>query len=362
MFVTYRTEDVTARAGSDYQRRSSTLIFEPGEAGKTVSVPIIDGTVEDSGEHFVLRLTSAYGAHLSRAGGFGTIYNSEDILTGFTLVNAASGTVVGGVDDGGTVTLNNPANGPYGVRVDTVADTGVNSVRLELSGAKTVIRTDNEAPYTLYAEGGEGLPPGTYALQATAYPETDRGGNALQTISISFTVAASTQDEDEGTALPASPYASELTASFTRVPASHAGPGERFTFELAFSEAPKLSYKVLRDESLAATGGVVRKARRLERPSNQRWEISVEPSGWDDVRVTLAGGRACGTTGAICTGDGKVLSNTATVPGPLALAVTDARVEEGPEAVPATRCPPAALPTAAIGGRTAWRSVRSRGR
>ena len=49
------------------------------------------------------------------------------------------------------------------------------------------------------------------------------------------------------------------------------------------------------------------------------------------MTVTLAGGRACGTEGAICTADDKVLSNTetATVQGPPALNVADARVEEG---------------------------------
>ena len=185
VFVTYRTQDGTARAGADYSARSGTLLFEPGETEKTVSVPIIDDTVEDSGEHFVLLLSNLSGAHLSRAGGLGTIYNSEDILTGFTLVNAATDTDVGGIEHEGTVTLDDPAY---------------------------------EAPFTLYAEGGEGLPPGAYTLQATAYPEADRGGNALQTISVSFTVAASTQDQDQdedaGTTLsatfPASPYASKL--------------------------------------------------------------------------------------------------------------------------------------------------------
>ena len=53
-----------------------------------------------------------------------------------------------------------------------------------------------------------------------------------------------------------------------------------------------------------------------------------------DITVRLAGGRACGTTGAICTADGEVLSNSlsATVAGLPALSVADATVEEGPNA------------------------------
>ena len=138
---------------------------------------------------------------------------------------------------------------------------------------------------------------------------------------MSFTVAAS-----EAVAPDA------LTASFEGVPEAHGGPGsEAFTFRVRFSQEPRVSYAVLRDESFAVTGGGVRRARRVDGRNDLR-EIHVEPEGWDDVRVTLAGGRACGTEGAICTADGKVLANTAvaTVPGPLALSVADAEAREGP--------------------------------
>ena len=64
---------------------------------------------------------------------------------------------------------------------------------------------------------------------------------------------------------------------------------------------------------------------------NDLREIHVEPSGHGDVTVTLAGGRACGMAGAICTAGGKALSNTVTVTvkGPVTLAVADARAKEG---------------------------------
>ena len=127
-----------------------------------------------------------------------------------------------------------------------------------------------------------------------------------------------------------------LTASFTVVPAAHGGPGSgAFVLKLAFSEEPELSYSVLRNASLAATGGRLGFVRRLNPPSSVGWKIKVRPSGWDDVTVTLAGGRACGTEGAVCTEDGKVLANTAVavVPGPLALSVADAQVQEAANAV-----------------------------
>ena len=204
------------------------------------------------------------------------------------------------------------------------------SVRLALTGAKTVTVTDDAAPYSLYGDEdgtvtGSGLPAGSYTLSATAYPEADGGGTALGTVTVSFTVAASEAVDPDA-----------LTASFTVVPAAHEGPGSgAFVLELQFSEEPELSYSVLRNESLAAKDGSLGFVRRLNPPLSAGWKIKVRPSGWDDVTVTLAGGRACGTEGAVCTEDGKVLANTAvaTVPGPLAVSVADARVDEAANAV-----------------------------
>ena len=108
-----------------------------------------------------------------------------------------------------------------------------------------------------------------------------------------------------------------LTASAHGVPASHDGSAA-FTFELRFSEEMPLSYKTLRDHAFTATGGEVVKARRLEKGKNLGWEITVQPSGNADVTVALPATTDCSSQGAICTGDGRMLSNelTFTVNGP----------------------------------------------
>ena len=108
-----------------------------------------------------------------------------------------------------------------------------------------------------------------------------------------------------------------LTASAHGVPASHDGSAA-FTFELRFSEEMPLSYKTLRDHAFTATGGEVVKARRLEKGKNLGWEITVQPSGNADVTVALPATTECSSQGAICTGDGRMLSNelTFTVNGP----------------------------------------------
>ena len=84
--VDYATADGTATAGDDYTATSGTLTFAPGETAKTVSVPIIDDTVDDSGETFTLVLSNASGAVLADAEATGTILNTEADTTPPTLV------------------------------------------------------------------------------------------------------------------------------------------------------------------------------------------------------------------------------------------------------------------------------------
>ena len=421
-------------------------------------------------------------------------------LTGFTVVDASDQTVVGRLAEGATLTLDDPASGSYGIRVDTESGAQIGSVRLELSGRKTVSRTENIKPYSLHGDGGDGalhgepLPAGSYTLRATAYEEQDLGGDVLGTLEVSFTVAAAntpatgaptiggtaqvgetlTADtsgiadedglddvsfsyqwvrndghtdadiagetnssytldaDDEGKAIkvkvsftddagnaetltsaatatvgprpntpatglpvisgtaqvgetltvdtsgiadgdgldnanfsyqwladdveingadgssytlvaadedkaikvrvsftddernaeartsaPPSAVAPPLTAQFLDTPPSHDGQ-TAFTFELRFSEEFDLSYVTLRDHAFTVTGGEVTGARRLDRPGNIRWEITVKPGSNDQVTVALPVTEDCAAEGAVCTEDGRMLSNRTelTVSGP----------------------------------------------
>ena len=75
------TWTVSATPGVDYQDVNGTLTFRPGETSKTISVPIIDDTVNDSGETFGVTLFDAIGADIDDGQGTGTILNTE-VLTG----------------------------------------------------------------------------------------------------------------------------------------------------------------------------------------------------------------------------------------------------------------------------------------
>ena len=100
-------------------------------------------------------------------------------------------------------------------------------------------------------------------------------------------------------------------------PATHNGSSE-FTFEIEFSEEFGISYATLRDHAFNVTGGSVEKAQRTDKPSNIPWRIEIKPQGTGDVTIELPATTDCDADGAICTGDGRKLSNSLsfTVSGP----------------------------------------------
>ena len=111
-----------------------------------------------------------------------------------------------------------------------------------------------------------------------------------------------------------------LTASFEDVPAAHDGESA-FTLRMASSDRlSMMNGRRLREDVVAVSGGRATAASRVNR-RRDLWELTVEPDSLADVTVTVAAEAACGTPAAVCTKDGRALSNTisATIPGPAAL-------------------------------------------
>ena len=204
--VQYTTVDATAVAPTDYAATSGTLTFAPGDTRKqTALVPIVNDGEEDSGETFRLVLSNPTGsdanngaAVLGDAEAVATILNSEReaaSLTGFTLVDAGTNGDLMALADGSTVELGELLASSYGIRAEMSAGAAPGSVRLALTGAKTVTRTDDAAPWSLYGDGagrvnGGSLPPGSYTLTATAYADSGGRGDERGSLEVSFTVAA----------------------------------------------------------------------------------------------------------------------------------------------------------------------------
>ena len=132
------------------------------------------------------------------------------------------------------------------------------------------------------------------------------------------------------TATVAGPAGAPLTASFVDVPAEHDGESA-FKLRIAFSEPlSRMSGRRLRSDVVAVSGGRATAAGRVDR-RRDLWKLTVEPDSLADVTVTLSSGAACDSPAAVCTADGRALSNTisTTVRGPVAVSVADARAEEG---------------------------------
>ena len=142
----------------------------------------------------------------------------------------------------------------------------------------------------------------------------------------SVSVSVTVTDDDEAAATP-------LTAESQDAPAAHNGV-DAFTFRIAFSEAVAVSYRTLRDQALEVTGGRVTRAKRVDGRSDL-WEITIAPDGDGGVNVVLPVTGSCDADGAVCTGDGGMLSNRTelTVPGPVA------EEEKPSENSPATGAP-----------------------
>ena len=142
-------------------------------------------------------------------------------------------------------------------------------------------------------------------------------GKAIK-VTVSFTDDAGHEETlTSGATAAVAPPPPPLTASLENAPSGHDGENV-FTFEVRFSEEFGLRYKTLRDHAFTVTGGTVKKTQRLEQGSNIGWRITVRPDGNGDVTVVLPETTDCDSQGAICTGDGRKLSNRLelTVSGP----------------------------------------------
>ena len=182
---------------------------------------------------------------------------------------------------------------------------------------------------------GDGLDNAAFAYQwladdaeingatASTYTLTDADAGKAIKVKVSFTDDAGNDEELTSAAtgaVVAAVVKPPLTATVHDVPSSHNGQ-DAFIFELRFSEDPKpdFSYTTVRDHAFIVTGGSVTYVRRLEPGKNVRWEITVTPDSSAAVAIALNATTDCEAGGAICTEDGRMLSDpldlTVNVPG-----------------------------------------------
>ena len=236
---------------------------------------------------------------------------TEETLTSAATeaVAAAAQQQVASDTEAPTVTVTSDATGPVTGDFDVTVTfsepvTGFEMSELAIVNGTASAMTGNEAGdvYTVTVTPAPGAS-GTLTVEVPAGVASDAAENA-NTASGTFGIAVRTA----------------LTASFPSVAREHDGSSV-FTVQLDFSEDVKgLSYRTLKFGGIRVTGGTVAKAKRRPPGSGQGkyWTIHVEPDGDGDVTVVLPETTDCAATGAVCTRDGRKLSNAsrATVPGP----------------------------------------------
>ena len=384
--VEYETADGTATAGEDYTAASGTLTFAPGQTAKTVSVAVLDDSLNDSGETFTLKLKNLSAETTAiaddKAEATGTITDSDrDVFAPRVASASVDGSVVTLTFNEGLDESSEPAAGAFTVTVAgatrgvTTVDVSGNTLTLTLAsavaageavtvayaqpadanarrledtagnpvasfGARTVTNDTNAPPTGLptiagIAQVGEtltasssgiadadGLSGATFAWQwvvndgatdtdipgATQASYTLTNAEAVKTIKVRLTFTDDRGTDETLVSAATAAVVVPLTAQFVNMPAFHDG-SRPIEFELRFSEEIAISYRTVRGAVLDVTGGTVKAAWRLARPSNMRWGIRVAPATDGDVRIMLRGGRACDAKGAICTSDRKRLSN-----------------------------------------------------
>ena len=103
--VDYATSDGTATAGHDYTATSGTLTFNPGDAAKSINVPLLDDAVDDGGETMTVTLSNASNARIADGTATGTIENSDPLQKAW--IARFGRTVASDVVDGITERLEN---------------------------------------------------------------------------------------------------------------------------------------------------------------------------------------------------------------------------------------------------------------
>ena len=248
----------------------------------------------------------------------------------YTLVDADQGKTikvqVNFTDDGGNAeTLTSAATGAVAAAANSAA-TGAPSISgVARVGETLTADTSNIAD-------ADGLTNVSYAYQwisndgsadleitdanGSAYTLQDADQGKTIKVEVSFTDDRGNAETltSAATATVALPL---LTVKLEKPAASHDGSSE-FTFHIRFSENFPLGFKTLRNHAFEVTNGDITKARRKLESSSILWKMVVEPDSSSDVTIVLPATTDCTAQGAICTADGRKLSNSLdfTVPGP----------------------------------------------
>jgi hypothetical protein len=163
--ATPATSGTCGNPGVDFQPTSGTLTFNPGETTKTIKVSICSDNVNEPDETFLMNLSNANGATISRAQATGTIKQAN--LAGTLIISEIRTSGPGGLGDD-FVELYNNTDSPLTVAAsDASAGYGVFKMGTDCSATPVLIATISNGT-TIPARGHYLLVGSQYSLGAYA--------------------------------------------------------------------------------------------------------------------------------------------------------------------------------------------------
>jgi uncharacterized protein YegL len=153
--VKYATQNGTATAGSDYEAKTDTLTFQPGETSKTITVKVLNDNVYEGSETFSLNLSNPTGASIG-TGGFTTTIKDDG--TGTLPPDTPPNTPLD--DDRPAIQSVSNASATEGGNLDfaiklTHPSTTTTEVKLTLANGTGTLGTDTGTQLQVSYDGGQ---------------------------------------------------------------------------------------------------------------------------------------------------------------------------------------------------------------
>ena len=284
---------------SDITDPGEALVFEPGETTKTYSFGVVNDSVNEPSETFgvVLQVPGLLARDLIIGSpGTGTILNTETLEASFKNVPQDH-------DGSNTFTFQVHFTNDISITPAAMRDHAFTVTNGDVTAAARINSRDDRWLITVDPDGDDAVTitlPGNRACTAQGAICTDEENPVQLGNSPSATVARLT-----GT---------PLTASFSNMPDEHTGAD--FTFDLAFTDELVAGFEKIK-AAFRVSGGSINRVNRKTKGSDLAWKVKVRPASTDSLTITLRATAQCSSSGAICTDDGRRLSNSpsATVAG-----------------------------------------------
>ena len=196
--VAYETADGSAAAGSDYTPANGTLTFRAGITRRTISVAIVDDTLDEPSEQFTVTLRAPVNASVGSAQGTGTIADNDQVPE----LSIADGSLTEGAGDGSM---------PFVVRLDPASGGTVTMAYETADGSATAGADYTAASGTLtFAAGAT-----TATIEVAILDDTTAEETEIFTVTLSNPTGATladasadgeiTDDDDSTTTDPPDP-------------------------------------------------------------------------------------------------------------------------------------------------------------